>query len=187
MPSYSEYLEYLTRPEVRATLDTIAWAEGADYNVKFGGGRFSGNQHPNDCIPFRDTCSTAAGRYQFLYSTWRGLGLPDFSPTNQDVGALMLIRGRGALDEILAGDFAGALRSGALGREWASLPYSPYGQTNRSEASVLNYYNSALAALGGSGAVVPVDTGGGSSIAGSTSNYLLYGLAAVLFILLIQD
>lgn len=188
MPSYSDYLGYLTRPEVRATLDTIAWAEGANYNTLYGGGTFSGNQHPNRAITAGGYTSTAAGRYQFLKRTWDGLGLPDFSPTNQDVGALMLIRGRGALDEILAGDFAGALRSGALGREWASLPYSPYGQTNRSEASVLNYYNSALAALGGSGAVVPVDAGGGSSLAASgTSNYLLYGLAAVLFILLIQD
>lgn len=183
MASRAEYESYLNLPQVRATLDTIAWAEGADYNVMFGGGIFSGDQHPNDCIPFRDTCSTAAGRYQFLYRTWRGLGLPDFSPRNQDIGALMLIQQRGALDEILAGNFEAAMRSGALGREWASFPFSPYGQTIRTPEAVMNYYNAALAAYGGQvqGNYTPPTGGTGSE------TMLLYGLGFVLLFVLIDN
>lgn len=183
MPSYSEYQQYLTLPQVRATLDTIAWAEGANYNTLFGGGTFTiGGPHPNRQIPFRNTYSTAAGRYQFLKSTWDSLGLPNMSELNQDIGALMLIQRRGGLDEILAGDFAGALRSGALGKEWASLPYSPYGQTNRTESQVLNYYNGALAVYGGTAPAGVVAASGTFE----TSETLLWGLGLVLVILLID-
>jgi muramidase (phage lysozyme) len=151
---------YLSLPECRAALDTIAWAEGANYNTIFGGGTFSGNQHPDQCIPYRNTCSTAAGRYQFLYSTWRGianrLGLTDFSPHNQDIAALALIEERGELAKLIRGDFEGMLRG--LGCLWASLPYSGCGQNQRSLSSTLNYYRSALAVYGG--ANVPVGTGG---------------------------
>jgi len=189
MPSYNDYLGYLSRPEVRATLDTIAWAEGANYNTLYGGGTFTiGGPHPNRAITAGRYTSTAAGRYQFLKSTWDSLGLANMSETNQDIGALMLINRRGALDEILAGDFAGALRSGALGREWASLPYSPYGQTNRTESQVLNYYNNALAALGGVGATVPVNVNTSpASLFGGTNNTVLIGLALLLFVVLVTD
>jgi muramidase (phage lysozyme) len=145
MPTISEYRSWLGLPQVRAALDTIAWAEGANYNTLYGGGTFSDfSRHPNRRITAGGYTSTAAGRYQFLYSTWQGLGLPDFSPVNQDIGALMLIARRGALSQILQGDFHSALTSGALGKEWASLPYSPYGQTNRTVASVMNKFNSSL-------------------------------------------
>lgn len=184
MPSYADYLSYLELPQVRATLDTIAWAEGANYNTLFGGGTFRiGGPHPNQRIPFRNTYSTAAGRYQFLKSTWDSLGLPNMSEVNQDIGALMLIQRRGALDEILNGDFLGAIRNGSLGREWASLPNSPYGQTNRTESQVMNYYNGALTVYnGGSLNVSPA-----AMLAnGETSTMLLYGLGLLLFIVLID-
>ena len=145
MPTLSEYRSWVSLPQVRAALDTIAWAEGANYNTLYGSGTFSDfSRHPNRRITAGGYTSTAAGRYQFLHSTWAGLGLPDFSPANQDVGALMLIARRGALTQVLRGDFEGALTSGALGKEWASLPYSPYGQTNRTVAAVMAKFRSAL-------------------------------------------
>ena len=72
--------------EGRALLDTLASGEAPDYNVLNGGGRFSSfDDHP-DAGGHR-----AAGRYQFLPSTWKGIqqqtGLGDFSPKNQDQGA----------------------------------------------------------------------------------------------------
>lgn len=143
MPSISQYLSYLNQQNVKAFLDTIAWAEGGTYNKLYGGGTFSGNQHPNRKITAGGYASTAAGRYQFLYSTWIGiknkLDLSDFSPTNQDIAALELINQRGALSYVLSGDLLGALKT--LGCAWAALPYSGCGQKERSLTSVQNYYN----------------------------------------------
>jgi tape measure domain-containing protein len=148
--------QYVDDPRVRAFLDTIASAEGANYNTLFGGGRFSSfAAHPNQRITKmlggRPITSTAAGRYQFLSRTWNGvadfLGLPDFSPRNQDIAAVELLRRRGVLDDILRGYIAGAL-TGA-NREWASLPGSPYGQPTRSASVLIEKYNASLERLSG--------------------------------------
>lgn len=167
MATRAQYEGYLNLPQVKAALDTIAWAEGANYNTLFGGGTFTGNQHPNKCITYKNTCSTAAGRYQFLFSTWKGLNLPDFSPRNQDIGALMLMDRRGSLAFVLSGNFEGGLRHGGLGKEWASLPFSPYGQPQKTLTQVLNYFNGALAVYGGSANVsmLPMASGGISGVA----------------------
>src|SRR4051812_12774190 len=115
MPSLAELSNYVQLPQVKAALDTIAWAEGGrSYNTLFGGGVFSGNQHPNIAITANGYTSTAAGRYQFLSSTWAGvknaLGLPDFGPASQDIGAVYLIWQRGQLSKLLAGDFQGMMQ-----------------------------------------------------------------------------
>jgi len=79
--------------------------------------------------------STAAGKYQFLGSTWNeaasALGLTDFGPASQEAAAdwLILVK-RKAGPEIAAGDLAGALAK--LSWEWASLPPGRYGQPLRS-------------------------------------------------------
>jgi muramidase (phage lysozyme) len=122
-----------------AFLDTIAHSEGTakrgddGYNVLVGGNLFSGyRMHPNKSVwlPRYRVFSTAAGRYQFLSKTWRGLveqlRLPDFSPRSQDLGAIELIRERGALDLLRAGHFAEAVSK--CRKEWASLPNAGYGQ-----------------------------------------------------------
>ena len=180
MPSIAEYRSWISLPQVRAALDTIAWAEGANYNTLYGGGTFSDfSRHPNRRITAGGYTSTAAGRYQFLFSTWQGLGLPDFSPVNQDIGALMLIARRGALSQILQGDFHGALTSGALGKEWASLPYSPYGQTNRTVAAVMNKFNSSL------GSPMNVAVPGNLSIATDLPSFAA-AVAAVLIYLVFE-
>lgn len=74
--------------------------------------------------------STAAGAYQFLASTWDEtagiMGLPDFTPANQDLGAAGRIAARGALEDVKAGRFDAAIKK--VNREWASMPGSPFGQ-----------------------------------------------------------
>lgn len=66
----------------------------------------------------------AFGAYQFLASTWAGLvkryGFEDMSPGCQNEGAVALIAGRGALDEVMAGDIERAFY--LLEDEWTSLP-----------------------------------------------------------------
>jgi len=108
-----------------AMLRVIRFAEGtADergYYRLFGGREIESlERHPDICIKFGRTCSTAVGAYQFLTTTWESLKLPDFSPTNQDKGAIELIRRRGALADVDAGRFEVAI--GKLSPEWASLP-----------------------------------------------------------------
>lgn len=126
-------------PNVRAFLRMIRHGEGTSdedgYRRCFGGDLFdSFSDHPRRRITKtlggRPITSTAAGAYQFLERTWQSLvtqyGFADFSPTNQDLGCIALIRGRGALDDVIAGRFEQAVRKCA--KEWASLPGSPYGQ-----------------------------------------------------------
>lgn len=150
MATLAQIQGYLQLPQIKAALDTIAWAEGANYNTLYGGGTFSDfSRHPNRLITAGGHTSTAAGRYQFLKGTWDSLGLPEFSPHYQDIGAVMLIARRGGLNDTLNNNFETAVRNGAYGKEWASFPYSPYGQTNRTLAQIMSRYNSRLLAYGG--------------------------------------
>lgn len=90
--------------------------------------------------------STAAGKYQFLGTTWAAaqaaLGLPDFGPESQESAAawLILVK-RKAGPEIAAGDLAGALAK--LSWEWASLPPGRYGQPLRSAEWIEAQYTAA--------------------------------------------
>lgn len=135
---------------VRAFLDMIAYAEGADYDTLFGGGTFdSFADHPRQYITRRlggrDITSSAAGRYQFLARTWDGLAdklqLPDFGPASQDAGAVELIRERGALHDVQAGRFAMAIEK--VRRVWASLPGAGYSQPEKSFADLVAVYQRA--------------------------------------------
>jgi tape measure domain-containing protein len=141
----------------RALLDTIAYAEGTSgakgYQTMFTGRTFSSfASHPRMIQRGGGYASDAAGRYQFLSTTWdgvaRSLGLRDFSPANQDIGALELIRRRG-----VNSDAPLNLRSlAALAPEWASLPTlsgrSYYGQPVKGASDLLRYYNQRLALYG---------------------------------------
>ena len=126
---------------VRKMLDIIAEAEGVQhgYNTLFGNQRFNNlAMHPNVRKEFTQTdgrknYTTAAGRYQFLNNTWNGLakqyGFKDFSPQNQDLGAIALLAQNGALPYVLKGDFTTAVQKS--GGTWASLPSSTYAQNKR--------------------------------------------------------
>lgn len=142
MATLKEIQEAYANPNTRKFLDFIAQAEGVKhgYNTLFGNERFDNlATHPNVRKAFKQTdgktnYTTAAGRYQFLNSTWNNLakqyGFRDFSPQYQDMGAIALIAGRGALNDVLNGDYQTAVKK--LGSEWASLPSSPHPQGKRS-------------------------------------------------------
>lgn len=165
--------ELVKNPRVRALLDTIAFAEGTrgngDYKrVVYGTviGPANPNlpydrslvgkrnvlvtdlqRHPNLLVQVAPGLrSSAAGRYQFLDSTWRGLGMKDFSPRSQDLAAIKLMQRRGMIAPLLRGDFNGAIHKGAP--EWASLPTasggSYYGQGAKSLSSLRSVYAQAL-------------------------------------------
>lgn len=149
----------LADANVRAFLAVIRAGEGTSdadgYRRCFGGSLFdSFADHPRRVIRAGGYTSTAAGAYQFLSRTWDGLvaqyGFQDFSPQCQDEGAVALISGRKALDDVIAGRVEAAI--GRCNREWASLPGSPYGQPTRTLAQALAVYDAA----GGSRTPVPL-------------------------------
>jgi muramidase (phage lysozyme) len=120
---------------VKAFLQVIRKGEGTGdaggYSRLFGGGTFASfADHPRITVRRSGYTSTAAGAYQFLQSTWdetrRIMGLTSFSPASQDLGAVGRIAARGALADVIAGRLEAAIKKCA--KEWASLPYSPYGQ-----------------------------------------------------------
>ena len=89
--------------------------------------------------------SSAAGAYQIIRRTWDGvqakLGLPDFSPENQDRACIELIRQRGGLRLAQNGQFAAAVEK--CKKKWASLPGAGYGQREESLARLQAEYISA--------------------------------------------
>ncbi|MFD9887686.1 hypothetical protein ACFWZT_40225, partial [Streptomyces alboflavus] len=93
MGTIDELAGYAKDQRVRRFLDAIGSAEGTDthgYNTAFGGGKLESlADHPRQLHDFMQTDGTpnktsAAGRYQFLSSTWddvaKSLSLPDFGP-----------------------------------------------------------------------------------------------------------
>lgn len=112
-----------------AFLDMLAWSEGAStspatkcdgYDVivtgidrkpeifaDFSTHPFSRGR-PSKVINSRGLTSNAAGRYQFMHKDWQHyrnlLKLPDFGPASQDKWAVQLIRERGAIPDIQAGN-----------------------------------------------------------------------------------
>lgn len=129
-------------PVGRQLLDAIAGGEAPDYNTIYGGRRFNDfTDHPRVAVPIQSgpnagKTSSAAGRYQFLGSTWdevaQEAGLPDFSPDSQDQGAWHLAQktyrartGRDLTPDLEAsqGDPQGMSRIGQqLAGVWTSLP-----------------------------------------------------------------
>jgi muramidase (phage lysozyme) len=142
----------------RAYLDTIRMAEGTwhgggakGYGTMFGGGQFDWSKgHPDRVVRSGGYASAAAGAYQFMPDTWKGvagrLGLKDFSPESQDRAALQLIRDRGV-------DPSKPMTTDALAKlspEWASLPTaagkSYYGQPVKGQKELLGFYQNRLGA-----------------------------------------
>lgn len=137
----------LNNENVQAFLKVIRRGEGTSdlngYRRIFGGQLFTGYaDHPRITVKKSGYTSSAAGAYQFIISTWdetkRIMGLKDFTPASQDLAAVGRIAARGALDDVKAGRFELAIKKTA--REWASLPFSPYGQPVISYATAANVY-----------------------------------------------
>jgi len=139
--------EQVIKNEHKALLDTIAWAEGTGcyYNMMFGRQLFydlsahpvETGEMPKKGFPFgprwRRNTSTAAGRYQFLYKTYKalkeeGLFQENFGPDEQDKAAVHLIT---VTRDVSFDMLVEAVQNenlipvwDKLAKEWASLPYS---------------------------------------------------------------
>ena len=138
----------------KALHDSIAYAEGTrgyskdGYNVLFSFKLIDSCEvHPNQCLKFGSSCSTAAGRYQFLTGTWSSVksakNLDSFEPENQEKGAQYLI---GTVRHVTvpqsramtASEFSNAMSK--LSYEWASLPPGRYGQPNKTQSQMRAMY-----------------------------------------------
>jgi muramidase (phage lysozyme) len=114
----------LKNPNVRAFLNTISWAEGADYDSLYGdllkGRRITFSDYSR--FPVRGTASFS-GRYQIKDTTYDGLsvklGLTDFSPHTQDLMAAELLVEKGVMKQLLAGDLNHVLPQ--VSHVWSSL------------------------------------------------------------------
>lgn len=128
----------------------ITYTEGTDrektpYNELFGFTNFEGYEtHPNILIKSRNYRSTAAGRYQILWPTWKYLKKKfpklTFSPADQDAMAVILIKEQGAFKLVEEGKWTEAIAK--TNDCWASLPGSPYGQPTHKLADCLAFINS---------------------------------------------
>jgi muramidase (phage lysozyme) len=139
----------------------ISACEGAGYQTLYGGGTFdSFADHPRRSVTAGGYTSTAAGAYQILAGTWddfcRATGTHLFYPEDQDACALWLIQRRGALQDVQDGHLASAIQK--CGKEWASLPGSPYGQPTRSYAYCEQRYLACGGVLHAQGDVIEPST-----------------------------
>lgn len=126
-------------PHIRALMRTIGVSEAHGphpYTRLYGGASITDlRRHPNRCIAIRPGwCSTAAGRYQLLSTTWSEKvrryhprpDTADFSPVSQDAVVYHWLRDPSAWNL----DIAAALRRGELtlvlrelSSTWTSLGY----------------------------------------------------------------
>jgi muramidase (phage lysozyme) len=148
-------------PKVLAFLDMIAHSEIGDallavsddgYNVIVGSTAAKPHlltsyaDHPQIIVKLSPKLSSsAAGRYQFIARTWdalaRDLRFKDFSPENQDRGAIELLREVGALPLIRSGRIADAIEAAAP--IWASFPGAGYGQHENKLTDLLAAFDKA--------------------------------------------
>lgn len=137
-------------PYIRALMRTISAAESntsEPYSILYGGDAFKPlDRHPDICVPIvngpnEGNCTTAAGRYQFLFETWeekahhyhpkdpawfRGWGDYSFDPESQDLVVYNWLKDSSAWGV----DISDSLREGRLddvlkrlSGTWTSLGY----------------------------------------------------------------
>jgi muramidase (phage lysozyme) len=137
-----------------AFLNATAGGEsGGKYNIRYDGGSGSffelNGQHPQVKVMTDKGPSDAAGRYQFLSSTWRRvMGDAPFTPANQDLGAIKLAEqdyaartgGKSLWDDMAKEGFSPRIQS-VLGPTWIALK----GNQGRHLAT----YNAGLQKYGG--------------------------------------
>jgi muramidase (phage lysozyme) len=151
-------ISYPASVNLKAFLQLIRYAEGTSssdgYRIQFTGKRFyTYRDHPRQVICSYihgdRVCSTAAGAYQFLETTWDdvaySIGAYDFSPAWQDRGAIELIRRAGAMQDVESGNIEQAI--GKVAPVWASFPrwagdsYGSYGQSVVPMYVLVQYYD----------------------------------------------
>ncbi len=142
------YSQAYVERNTNAILSLIGNSEGTGscYNFMVGHKTFSSfAEHPNIAQPFGTQKSTAAGRYQFLYSTWQELveanDFSTFAPMNQDVAAIYYMETKGFVTPtktLSRPEFVQAMNS--LSYAWASLPPGRYGQPSKSMDEAWSIY-----------------------------------------------
>lgn len=156
-------------------LNMLAESEGTanqgdnGYNIMFRGGKIADYKaHPNQRHEYIDKqgrkgVSTAAGRYQFIHSTYqetaKKLGITDFSPESQDKVAIALMLERG-VDFNDGADLATNVNK--INNTWTSLTGSTVGaqyHSQRDPQFLLNAFNKSRTARGAS----PVTTKWGNT------------------------
>jgi len=126
----------------KAVLNAIADAEGTTqypnkgYNTQYTGKQFTGDKHPRQILGPSRLRSDAAGRYQFLSTTWDEVMGDPITPERQDQAALKLVKRRNV-------DISNGLSIAEvykLGKEWASIEGGGYGQAKYSAETFLGMY-----------------------------------------------
>jgi muramidase (phage lysozyme) len=147
----------------RAFLATVAKGEspgGPDaYRYMLGGGKFDDfSKHPGQTNTANGLTSTAAGKYQFLKSTWdeqsAKYGYKDFSPETQDLAAwnyakeMYKLKAGRDLETDLASTDPKVLNSisSALGQTWTSLPGGTQPNSNWKGQDFASVYNENIKA-----------------------------------------
>ncbi len=152
-------------PEARAYLDLVAWKEvGKSLNAdgspagyrERNGVPGSKGLMPESAIADNGKLPTDelrynVGRYQMKLEDVKDMRdrydkkIDDFSPESQDRIAVAKMKYRGVTEALESGDIRGAITKG--GKEWASLPGSPYGQVQSGYTAdqAVEYYNKRLA------------------------------------------
>jgi len=129
-----QLLQIRDNPNVQKFMDIIGTLEsGNRYNVITGGETFDDDsKHPDKFgVRTADGVSDAAGRYQFLNTTFQGIvdqnpqaEITDFSPEAQDKAFILLLKGEGVLDDVMQGGQGHTRAIENLGRQFTSLPSS---------------------------------------------------------------
>lgn len=169
MTTRAQLEQDLKNPNVQKMLRLISYTEGTQKHgaaTAFGGGKLGSlDDHPRYLKEFTQTDgkknkTSAAGKYQFLKGTWDGVakqyGLSDFGAHNQDLAAVALLHSRGAMPALKKGDFTTAIQK--TGKEWASLPTSPYAQGKKSWDKVNKFLGGDYGSGGNTSEQAPLDT-----------------------------
>jgi muramidase (phage lysozyme) len=156
-------------PHIRALMRTISTSEANDkqpYSLLYGGGRAKSlNRHPSICVrirngPNKNNCSTAAGRYQTINTTWARIAKRygasqtgwlwdrhySFAPLEQDKVVHAWLSDRqawGGMDlrkELRQDNLVGVLKR--LSPTWTSLGYGI--ETNSITSSLPKVYKQFL-------------------------------------------
>jgi len=146
-------------PQQRAFLDAIALKEsGGRYDIRYDGAGgtifdLSTGQHPNVRVPLPGgNYSTAAGRYQFTYSTWNSLtGNAPFTPENQDYWAWQNAENNfpGSLNDYINANGVDSNVLNSLSGQWQAF------ENPDNHAAIIDTYNSSLANQGISANTAP--------------------------------
>lgn len=164
MATSKDFLEKcLLNNNIQAAIAVVRSTEGTSaedgYNYMFTSSpnndvRFTDmSTHPNIKHNANGYVSDAAGAFQIMYKTFTWLcdtyGFLDFSEHTQNLMFCAILDGIGCLTAVCNGLILSEKIMEKLSGQWASLPYSKYGQPTHSIADVRATYLGAGGSIGG--------------------------------------